>query len=401
MQDEVLLEIESIAPLDWIPVSKMIKVIGVGGGGCNAVSYMWSKGVTGCQFYACNTDYKTLEKCPVPNVIRIGNGLGAGTRPEVARKFALEAADRIKNALVSDETKMVFVTASLGGGTGTGAAPVVAAVCKEAGILTVGVVSLPFNTEGQVVRMKALDGLDEMKEVVDSLIVVDNNRLYENCGKLSIRAAFNKVDEVLATAVESIIGIIETTGYVNVDINDVRTMMKDSGMALMGRGTGTGKNRINDAFKEAISSPLLNNYNLQKATKVLVNITCSSSDDGLTVDELGALETSINQHLGITDNYKKGIVLSDDPEYGDKINVILIATGVEMMGAVPEDYFSEARDLQQVSEIEENEIGGSKDCDVADDATSALMMNGHTKVMKIVSRIKEEVVRLYEEAGDQ
>lgn len=399
MQEEFI-EIESITPLDWIPISKMIKVIGVGGGGCNAVSYMWSKGVTECQFYACNTDYKTLEKCPVPNVIRIGSGLGAGTRPEVARKFALEAADKIKNALVSDETKMVFVTASLGGGTGTGAAPVVAAICKEAGILTVGVVSLPFNTEGQVVRMKALDGLDEMKEVVDSLIVIDNNRLYEHCGKLSIRTAFNKVDEVLATAVESIIGIIETTGYVNVDINDVKTMMKDSGMALMGRGSGTGKSRVDDAFKEAISSPLLNNYNLRKATKVLVNITCSGSDDGLTVDELGALEKSISQHLGITDNYKKGLVFSDDPEYGDKVSVILIATGVEMMGAVPEDYFSEERDFPQISETDDYEAEGTQDKENEDATSSAVMMNGQARIMKVVSRIKEEVVRLYEEAGD-
>lgn len=400
---EELDEIGIVVPKDWTPISSMIKVVGVGGGGCNAVSYMYSKGIEGCLFLVCNTDLKTLERCSVPTQIRIGDGLGAGTRPDVGREYALQSAERIKDALVDPDTKMVFITASLGGGTGTGAAPVVAEICKQAGILTVGVVTLPFATEGKSARMKALDGLDAMRSSVDSLIVIDNNKLYKHYGSLSIWDAFHKVDEVLSTAVEGILGIIEKTGYINVDLNDVQTMMRDSGMALMGSGSGTGENRVADAIYEATDSPLLNNYDLKKATKVLVNVTCGKSSQGLRMDELSLLETKIGECLGITDNYKKGIVFDDDPEFGDKVEVTIIATGVDMMGAVPDDYYSEEREAYQISEetadpVTETIVSdpvpdeGEKDADTDDGAP--------TGIMKIVSRIKSEVAKMYDAMDD-
>jgi len=193
---EELDNFDLVAPDDWTPINSMIKVVGVGGGGCNAVSYMNSIGFSGCQFIACNTDQKALDKNNVPNKLRIGSGLGAGTRPEIARNAAMDAYGEITRTLIDGNTRMVFVMATLGGGTGTGAAPIVSSICKEAGVLTVGVVTLPFATEGKMARMKALDGLDAMRNNVDSLIVIDNNKLYSHYGKLSICAAFHKVDEV-------------------------------------------------------------------------------------------------------------------------------------------------------------------------------------------------------------
>lgn len=400
--DNLMDEIGFVVPPDWAPISSMIKVVGVGGGGCNAVSYMYSKGIQGCLFVACNTDLKTLDRCSVPTQIRIGDGLGAGTRPEVGREYALQSAERIKDALVDPGTKMVFITASLGGGTGTGAAPVVAEICRQAGILTVGVVTLPFATEGKSARMKALDGLDAMRSSVDSLIVIDNNKLYRHYGSLSIWDAFHKADEVLSTAVEGILGIIEKTGYINVDLNDVQTIMRDSGMALMGTGCGTGDNRVADAIREATDSPLLNNYDLRKATKVLVNVTCSASSQGLRMDELSLLETKIGECLGITENYKKGIVFDEDPEFGDRVEVTIIATGVDMMGAVPEDYYSEDREFVPVQheiapEVEEPIIS---DVETMVPEANEIPEEEPTGLIKVISRIRDEVARMYNSAGD-
>lgn len=403
--DNIIKELEAmdfVVPKDWTPISSMIKVVGVGGGGCNAVSYMYSKGIEGCQFLVCNTDLKTLDRCSVPSQIRIGDGLGAGTRPEVGREYALTSADRIKDALVDPNTKMVFVTASLGGGTGTGAAPVVAEICKQAGILTVGVVTLPFATEGKSARMKALDGLDAMRTSVDSLIVIDNNKLYKHYGSLSIWDAFHKVDEVLSIAVEGILGIIEKTGYINVDLNDVQTMMRDSGMALMGTGCGTGENRVADAIYEATDSPLLNNYDLKKATKVLVNVTCGKSSQGLRMDELSLLETKIGECLGITDNYKKGIVFDEDPDFADKVEVTIIATGVDMMGAVPEDYYSGEREFVPVQVEKEPEVAEMKYDDTIESEPEIVdePVEESTGLMKVISRIKSEVAKMYDALDD-
>ncbi|MCQ2147604.1 MAG: cell division FtsZ family protein, partial [Bacteroidales bacterium] len=371
-------------------------------------------------------DSKTLERVSGPNQIRIGDGLGAGTKPEVGKKYAIEDRTRIEEALIDSVTKMVFVTASLGGGTGTGAAPIVADICKQAGILTVGVVTLPFATEGKSARMKALDGLDAMRMAVDSLIVIDNNRLYSCYGGLSIWEAFHKADEVLSTAVEGILGIIEKTGYINVDLNDVQTMMRDSGMALMGCGSGSGENRVNDAIQKAIESPLLNNYDLKKATKVLVNVTCSASNQGLKMEELSLLEHKIGECLGITDNYKKGIVFDEDPEFGDRLDVTIIATGVQMMGAVPEDYFEQERVVEKpvvnddnapepASEfIEELEIKSpeiesptpapaterhQKENGASSGTSKQEVDTGKTSpvIIRVVSRIKDGVAKLYDD----
>ena len=241
-----------------------------------------------------------------------------------------------------------------------------------------------------------------MRSSVDSLIVIDNNKLYRHYGSLSIWDAFHKADEVLSTAVEGILGIIEKTGYINVDLNDVQTIMRDSGMALMGTGCGTGENRVADAIREATDSPLLNNYDLKKATKVLMNVTCSASSQGLRMDELSLLETKIGECLGITENYKKGIVFDEDPEFGDRVEVTIIATGVDMMGAVPEDYYSEDREFVPVQpeiapEVEEPIIS---DVETMVPEANEIPEEEPTGLIKVISRIRDEVARMYNSAGD-
>ena len=330
-----------IVPETWIPEESIIKVIGVGGGGCNAVNYMYKKRIEGCTFIVCNTDRQALEKCDVPIKIQLGDdGLGAGTNPTEGRNAALNSQNEIEKIL-DNNTKMLFITAGMGGGTGTGAAPVIASMAKKKGILTVGVVTIPFRNQGNETMSKAIDGITELENNVDSLLIIDNEKLFDVYGELLIQEAFPKADEVLATAVRGITEIIKKRGYINVDFKDVCTMMKNdsrsgSRYALMGCGTGTGKNRIEEAVKGALESPLLNDFDLQTAQKVLINVTTGDNQDGLTMSQYGEVSEMIKKHTGSAGNFKSGLVFDESPEFGDRVNITVIITGINMNVVLPQ-----------------------------------------------------------------
>lgn len=324
-----------ITPTDWVSADSIIKVIGVGGGGCNAVNYMYNQKIEGCTFVVCNTDSQALEKCDVPIKIQLGEGLGAGTNPTEGRNAALNSQDEIAAKVLDNNTDMLFITAGMGGGTGTGAAPVIAAMAKKKGILTVGVVTIPFRNQGNETMSKAIDGINELEKNVDSLLIIDNEKLFDFYGDLLLQEAFPKADEVLATAVRGITEIIKKRGYINVDFKDVKTMMKNSGMALMGCGTGTGENRIEDAVRLALESPLLNDFDLTTAKNVLVNITVGYNEKGMKMAELGLVSKLIKEYTGKANNFKSGIVYEDNPEFGDRVNITVIATGFRMSMLLP------------------------------------------------------------------
>ena len=321
---------EATLPSDWIPSNSIIKVIGVGGAGCNAVDYMYRQHIEGCTFIVCNTDAQALGSCSVPVKIQLGEGLGAGCNPTEGRNAALNSQNEIAQKVLDNDTSMLFITAGMGGGTGTGAAPVIAAMAKERNILTVGVVTLPFKNEGNESMSKAIDGINELEKNVDSLLIINNEKLYDFFGDLLIQDAFPKADEVLATAVKGITEIIKKRGYINVDFKDVKTMMKNSGMALMGCGSGSGENRLEKAVKDALESPLLNDFDLSTAKNVLINITVGKNDQGLQMKELNDVNDRIKKYTGNANNFKSGIVFDEDPEFGDKINITVIATGFKM-----------------------------------------------------------------------
>ena len=330
-----------IVPDTWIPEESIIKVIGVGGGGCNAVNYMYRQKIEGCTFIGCNTDRQALDKCDVPVKIQLGeDGLGAGTNPTEGRNAALNSQEEIEKIL-DNTTKMVFITAGMGGGTGTGAAPVIASMARKKGILTVGVVTIPFRNQGNETMSKAIDGITELEHNVDSLLIIDNEKLFDVYGDLLVQEAFPKADEVLATAVRGITEIIKKRGHINVDFKDVSTMMRNdnrsgSRYALMGCGTGTGKNRIEDAVKSALESPLLNDFDLNTAQKVLINVTTGDNKEGLTMSQYGEISAMIKKHTGHADNFKSGLVFDENPEFGDRVNITVIITGINMTMALPQ-----------------------------------------------------------------
>jgi len=319
-----------VTPTDWVPQNSIIKVIGVGGAGCNAVSYMYNQHIEGCTFIVCNTDRQVLEKSPVNEKIQLGEGLGAGTDPTKGRNCAIESQKTIEDRIVGTGTKMLFVTAGMGGGTGTGAAPVIAKIAKDAGILTVAVVTLPFKDEKNGSYGKAIDGIRELEAVVDSLLVIDNQKILETYPDLLLHEAFPKTDEVLATAVRSIIEIIQHEGYINVDFQDVQNMMKNSGFALMGSGIGSGGNRIHDAVENAMSSPLLMAFDPKTAQKALINITVGLNDNSIKAGDLPKINEEVSKYLGKANTFKRGIVYDRTPEFGDKVQVTIIATGIKM-----------------------------------------------------------------------
>ena len=332
--------IDAIAPMNWATSDEIIKVLGVGGGGCNAVNYMFTQGIKGCSFVVCNTDSQALKGSPVPVKIQMGRGLGAGTNPINGRNAALESQDQIEKIVLDTHTKMLFITAGMGGGTGTGAAPVIAKMAKDKGILTVAVVTLPFLNEGNEALSRAIDGIHELEKNVDSLLMINNEKLHEYFGNQLIQDAFPQADEVLATAVRGIVEIIKKPGYINVDFKDVETMMKNSGMALMGCGVGSGKERIEDAVRAAFESPLLNDFDLKSAKKVLVNITCGHNEQGLTMDDLNEINKKIDEYTGRANNFKRGLIWDDDPEIGDTIRITSIVTGLRFA-----DVIGPARDM--------------------------------------------------------
>lgn len=326
--------IDAITPSDWVTSDDIIKVLGIGGGGCNAVSYMYRQGIKGCSFVVCNTDSQALRCSPVPTQIQMGRGLGAGTNPINGRNAAIESQEQIEKTVLDTHTKMLFITAGMGGGTGTGAAPVIAKMSKDKGILTVAVVTLPFLNEGNEALSRAIDGIHELEKNVDSLLIINNEKLHEYYGNQLIQDAFPQADEVLATAVRGIVEIIKRSGYINVDFKDVETMMKDSGMALMGCGTGSGKDRIETAVKAAFESPLLNDFDLKTAKKVLINISCGKNDQGLTMDDLNNINAKIDEYTGRANNFKRGLIWDDNPEIGDTIRITSIVTGLRFSDVI-------------------------------------------------------------------
>jgi cell division protein FtsZ len=306
--------------------SSIIKVIGVGGGGSNAVNFMYNQGIKGVDFIITNTDKQALETSPIVNKIQLGtsitDGWGAGSIPETGRKAALETIDEIKEKL-QNNTKMVFITAGMGGGTGTGAAPVIAQIAKEMGILTVGIVTLPFSFEGRKRQQQAAQGLEELRKYVDTLLVICNDKLRELHGDLKLSEAFHRADNILTIAAKGIAEIITVTGYINVDFNDVNTVMRNSGAAIMGTGIAEGENRALKAVEMALSSPLLNDNDIIGAQNILLYL--SSGNEEISMDEVSEVTDYIQQAAGSTAEIIWGN--GNDETLGDKISVTLIATG--------------------------------------------------------------------------
>ena len=305
----------------------IIKVIGVGGGGGNAVNHMYREGIHEVTFVLCNTDAQALNDSPVPVHLQLGKeGLGAGNRPGRARQAAEDTIEDIKRML-DDGTKMAFITAGMGGGTGTGAAPVIARVSKELGILTVGIVTIPFRFEGAKKIDQALDGVEEMAKHVDALLVINNERLREIYPELSLLNGFRKADDTLSVAAKSIAEIITVHGIVNLDFNDVKTVLKDGGVAIMSTGYGEGEGRVKLAIEDALNSPLLNDNDVYKAKKILLSINFNSDDKdnaGLTMEEMGDVTEFMN-HFSADFELKWGLAI--DPELDKKVKVTILATG--------------------------------------------------------------------------
>ncbi len=330
--------------------SSIIKVIGVGGGGSNAVNHMFRQGIEGVDFVVCNTDAQALDQSPVPNKIQLGvnltEGRGAGSIPEVGKNAAIEDIDRIKEVLGSN-TKMLFITAGMGGGTGTGAAPVIARASKELGILTVAIVTIPFSFEGRKRKQQAEEGIKALSDGVDTLLVICNDRLRELYGNLSVSEAFAKADNVLTTGAKGIAEIITLTGNINVDFADVRTVMSDSGVAIMGSGLSEGENRAIKAVETALSSPLLNDNQIRGAKNILLNIT--SGTDEILMDEITEITDYIQTEAGSTAEIIWG--LGKDESLGSKICVTLVATG---FGATNEFYgIEEIKTNKKIMPLEE------------------------------------------------
>jgi cell division protein FtsZ len=308
--------------------SSIIKVIGVGGGGGNAVNHMYRQGIAGVDFIICNTDAQALEFSPIPNKVQLGasltEGMGAGSIPEVGKNSAIENIDDIK-AMLGSTTKMLFITAGMGGGTGTGASPIIAQAAKELDILTVAIITTPFSFEGKRRKMQAEDGLDELKKYVDSYLVISNDRLREIFGNLTLGSAFAQADDILTTAAKGIAEIITVPGYINVDFKDVRTVMKDSGVSIMGSFACEGDNRALNAVEGALASPLLKDNEIEGARYILLNI--SSGLREVTMDEVAIITDYIQDKAGLSADLIWGNCI--DENLGDKISVTIIATGFQ------------------------------------------------------------------------
>ncbi|ESU23314.1 ftsZ protein [Flavobacterium enshiense DK69] len=306
--------------------SNVIKVIGVGGGGSNAINHMFKQGIKGVDFIVCNTDSQALQNSSVPNKIQLGvnltEGLGAGANPEVGQQSALESIEEIEKML-DVNTKMVFITAGMGGGTGTGAAPVIAQLAKERDILTVGIVTIPFQFEGKVRQDQALSGVERLRKQVDSLIVINNNKLREVYGNLGFKAGFSKADEVLATASRGIAEVITHHYTQNIDLKDAKTVLSNSGTAIMGSATASGENRAKEAIINALDSPLLNDNKITGAKNVLLLIVSGTNE--ITIDEIGEINDHIQTEAGFNANIIMGV--GEDESLGDAVAVTIIATG--------------------------------------------------------------------------
>ena len=306
--------------------SNVMKVMGIGGGGSNAVNYMYKQGIKGVDFVVCNTDSQALEESPVPNKIQLGanltEGLGAGANPEIGKLAALESYEELKN-LLETQTKMLFITAGMGGGTGTGAAPIIAEMAKEFDILTVGIVTIPFSFEGKNRESQAVKGLEKLKRSVDSLIIINNNKLREVYGNLGFKEGFSKADEVLATAAKGVAQVITHHYTQNIDLKDAKTVLSNSGTAIMGSSTASGSNRANEAVIQALDSPLLNDNKIEGSKNVLLLIVSGAEE--ITIDEIGEINEYIQNETGNSANIIMGV--GEDLDLGNKISVTVIATG--------------------------------------------------------------------------
>ena len=314
---------------------KIIKVIGVGGGGGNAVNHMYRQGIKDVDFAVCNTDAQALMNSPVPFKVQLGSelteGRGAGNKPNVGRDSAIENIEDIER-LLTGKTKMVFITAGMGGGTGTGAAPIIAQVARDRKILTIDIVSIPFRNEGRLRIQQAIEGIREMENHVDALLVINNERIREIYGDFPISKAFSKADDVLAIAAKGIAEIITSSGFINVDFEDVRTVMQNSGVAIMGSFQASGENRARKAVEGALNSPLLNNNDIRGTKNILVNITSGETNE-VTMDEMNMINEYVQEKAGNNADLIYGVAV--DPELGDGISVTVIATGFKT-SSIPE-----------------------------------------------------------------
>ena len=327
----------------------IIKVVGVGGGGGNAINHMYREGIHEVTYVVCNTDKKALSDSPVPNHLQLGkDGLGAGNNPAIGKQRAEESIEDIR-AMLNDGTRMVFITAGMGGGTGTGAAPVIAQCAKDAGILTVGIVTIPFKFEGNKKINQALDGVEEISKHVDALLVINNERLREIYPELTVINAFAKADDTLSIAAKSIAEIITMHGTINLDFQDVTTVLKDGGVAIMSTGFGEGENRVTKAIHEALNSPLLNNNDIFNSKKVLLNINfCGDNDTGnLMMEEMNEVNDFMSRFRKDVET-KWG--LATDSSLGDKVKITLLATGFGLQN-VPG-----VRDLTEQKEQEKTAV---------------------------------------------
>ncbi len=365
--------------------SAAIKVIGVGGGGNNAVNHMFSEGISGVDFVICNTDAQALNNSPVSNKIQLGisvtEGLGAGANPEIGKKAALESAEDIK-AILDTHTKMVFITAGMGGGTGTGAAPIIAGMAKELGILTVGIVTIPFYFEGNRRMEQAEAGVEELKQNVDSLIVINNDKLRELYGNLGFKTGFAKADEVLAIAAKGIAEVITNHYKQNIDLRDAKTVLADSGTAIMGSAVASGVEKAKEAIINALDSPLLNNNKIKGAKNVLLLIVSGAEE--ITIDEIGVINDYIQTEAGYSANIIMGI--GEDEELGNAIRVTVVATGFPHN----EQKFSREEKKTVHTLLEEQPVTKVLSPDQAPDQSEESIENPITEIVKPENRVEKK-----------
>lgn len=371
----------------------IIKVIGVGGGGGNAVNYMFQQQIPHIQFVVCNTDKQALERSPVPNQLLLGfditHGLGAGNVPDVGRECAEASVDDIR-ALFDDQTEMVFITATMGGGTGTGAAPVVARVAKEAGVLTIGIVTVPFYFEGEKKILKALEGAKELKKYVDALLIINNENLIELYKDLNFFNAFSKADDTLANAARSISEIISESCYINVDFQDVKTTLKDSGAAIIATAIGEGDHRITNAIRNALHSPLLKAHDINTSKRLLFKFMCAKdSDNPIRAEEIAEITSFTSKLSGI--DVKWGI--GDDPSLGDKVKITVLASGFDVTISESGTDPKEKKDIVFNGGSDDPEINNKK---IKDEQKEIAQVYGEDKVKKqqqLAAKLKYAVLK--------
>lgn len=356
----------------------IIKVLGVGGGGSNAVNHMFKQGITGVDFAVCNTDMQALESSPVPTKIEIGNkgGLGAGANPEVGMAAAEDSIDKIKELLDDGNTQMLFITAGMGGGTGTGAAPVIAKLAREMGIMSVGIVTLPFGFEGRKRKQQAELGIDEMKKYVDALLVISNDKLREQFGNLVLGDAFAQADNVLSSAAKGIAELITVTGYVNVDFEDVRTVIKDSGKAIMGSAKAEGEGRAEKAIVAAMNSPLLNDNEINGATDILLYITTGEED--IKMDEITEITDYVQKESGNEAETIWGV--GKDELLGKSIGITIIATGFDNVIKEPE---KKSTRVGMIGEVNQPVINAAPPAPSVTDSSDITEITEVTEIKKV------------------